>query len=41
MRNTDTSDADQHGTTSVTCGQRCLSALKFYKDYGLDYYMQL
>ena len=41
MRNTDTSDADQHGTTSVTCGQRCLSALKIYKDYGLDYYMQL
>ena len=41
IQNTDTSDQDQYGTRSVTCGQRCLSALKIYKSHGLDYYMQL
>ena len=32
--NTDLSDQDQFGT-SVTCGHRCLSALKIFKTYGL------
>ena len=40
IRNTD-NDADQRGNYTVTCGHRVLSALKIYKDHGLDYYMQI
>jgi hypothetical protein len=41
IRNTDLSDADQHGDRSVTCGHRAISALMIYKKHGLDGYMQL
>lgn len=33
--NTDLSDQDQYGHTSVDCGHRCISSLKIYNTYGL------
>ena len=39
--NTDTSDADQHGYTSVDCGHRSISALMIMKKYGLRSFMSL
>ena len=39
--NTDTSDADQHGYTSVDCGHRSISALMIMKKYGLKSFMSL
>jgi hypothetical protein len=39
--NADTSDQDQYGSKSVTCGHRCLSALNIAKTYGIDAFMSL
>ncbi len=39
--NTDLSDADQHGFTSVDCGHRSISALILHSKYGLKAYMAL
>lgn len=41
IKNTDLSDRDQNGTKSVDCGHRSVSALKIYKEYGLQGYMKL
>lgn len=39
--NTDLSDADQFGYTSVDCGHRSISALMIHSKYGLRAYMAL
>ena len=39
--NTDLSDQDQYGNTTVTCGHRCISSLKIYKKYGIKGFKQL
>ena len=41
VKNTDLTDQDQYGYKSVDCGHRCLSALKIYKDHGLQEYLKL
>ena len=41
IKNTDLTDQDQYGYKSVDCGHRCLSALKIYKDHGLQEYLKL
>jgi len=41
IKNTDLTDSDQYGTTSVDCGHRTISSLKIYKTYGLKGYKLL
>jgi len=41
VKNTDLSDQDQYGNTSVDCGHRCISALNIYKQHGLRGFRQL
>jgi hypothetical protein len=41
IHNTDLTDSDQRGYTSVDCGHRSISALKIHNKYGLKAYMSL
>ena len=41
IKNTDLSDNDQKGYTSVSCGHRCISSLQIYKNHGITGYKLL